>query len=137
MPYDECAGTGQGGHRRPMRWLLLAVILAANATADLLNAAGMKRHGEVREFGPRAVGRLLAGLVRNRFVLGGIAAMAVSFFSLLALLSITDLSFAIPATAATYLVETALAKLILKERIERMRWVGAVFVAAGVALLMV
>ncbi len=120
-----------------MRWLLLAVILAANATADLLNAAGMKRHGEVREFGPRAVGRLLAGLVRNRFVLGGIAAMAVSFFALLALLSITDLSFAIPATAATYLVETALAKVLLKERIDRMRWVGAVFVAAGVALLMV
>ncbi|MGE5568314.1 MAG: EamA family transporter [Rhodospirillales bacterium] len=119
-----------------MRWLLLGLILAANAAADLLNAAGMRRHGEVREFNPRAVGRLVAAILRNRFVLGGIAAMAVSFFSLLALLSITDLSFAIPATAATYLVETALARLILGERIERTRWIGAAFVAAGVALLM-
>ncbi len=119
-----------------MRWLLLVVILAANAAADLLNAAGMRRHGEVKEFGPRAVSRLIGALIRNRFVLGGIAAMAVSFFALLALLSIADLSFAIPATAATYLVETALAKVLLKERIDRVRWVGASFVAAGVALLM-
>lgn len=119
-----------------MRWLLLAVILASNATGDLLNAAGMRRHGEVKELGPRAVRRLLNALVRNRFILGGVAAMAVGFFALLALLSIADLSFAIPATAATYLVETALAKVLLKERIDRMRWVGAVFVAAGVALLM-
>jgi drug/metabolite transporter (DMT)-like permease len=120
-----------------MRWALLGIILAANATADLLNAAGMRRHGEVKELGPRAVRRLLGALARNRFVLGGIAAMAVSFFALLALLSIADLSFAIPATAATYVVETALAKALLKERIDGMRWAGAFFVAAGVALLIV
>jgi drug/metabolite transporter (DMT)-like permease len=33
-------------------------------------------------------------------------------------------------------VETALAKVLLKERIDRSRWVGALFVTAGVALLM-
>ena len=36
--------------------------------------------------------------------------MAVSFFCFLRLLSIADLSFAVPATAATYVVETVLAR---------------------------
>ncbi len=119
-----------------MKWLLLAVILAANATADLLNATGMRHHGEVEDLHPRAMGRMLARLVRNRFVIGGIAAMAIAFFALLGLLSIADLSFAIPATAATYIVETALAKLLLKEQVERTRWIGAALVGTGVLLLM-
>ena len=36
--------------------------------------------------------------------------MAVGFFALLSLLSIADLSFAIPATAGSYMIETILAK---------------------------
>jgi hypothetical protein len=40
-------------------------------------------------------------------------AMAISFFALLSLLSIADLSFAIPATSASYLFETILAKYLL------------------------
>jgi drug/metabolite transporter (DMT)-like permease len=79
--------------------------------------------------------RLLATLGRNRFVIGGIAVMAVSFFALLALLSISDLSFAIPATAASYLLETVLAKLILKEDVRWQRWFGACMAASGVGLL--
>jgi len=43
--------------------------------------------------------------------------MAVSFFALMALLSIANLSFAVPATAFSYVLETALAKCLLKERI--------------------
>jgi drug/metabolite transporter (DMT)-like permease len=62
-------------------------------------------------------------------VIGGIAVMAVSFFALLGLLSISDLSFAIPATAASYLLETVLAKLILKEDVRWQRWCGPAFAA--------
>ena len=41
--------------------------------------------------------------------------MAVSFFAFIALLSVADLSFAVPATAASYVLETVLAKYLLKE----------------------
>jgi uncharacterized membrane protein len=51
------------------------------------------------------------------------------------LVSIADLSFAVPATAASYVCETILAKYILKERISGARWTGACLVACGVALL--
>ena len=118
-----------------MKWLLVMVIVAGNTCGDLLNAYGMRRHGEVREFHPTAIGRLIARLVRNVYITGGIAAMAVSFFALLSLLSIADLSFAIPATSASYMLETVLAKVLLKEEVRWERWLGACLVATGVGLL--
>jgi transporter family protein len=61
--------------------------------------------------------------------------MAVSFFALMALLSITNLSFAVPATAFSYVLETALAKYILKEHIGWRRWAGTSLVGCGVLLV--
>ena len=118
-----------------MKWLLILVIVACNAAGDLLDAAGMKRHGEVVDFGPRALARLIASLIHNRFVIGGMCAMAIAFVAQISLLSITDLSFAVPASASSYFVETLLAKMLLGEHISRIRWTGAILVAMGVALL--
>ena len=50
-------------------------------------------------------------------------------------MSIADLSFAVPATAVTFVFETILARYILKEHITWVRWTGAYLVACGVALL--
>jgi len=118
-----------------VKWLLVAIIVAGNTASDLLNALAMRRHGEVREFHPSAIGRLIAALATNRYIAGAIVAMAISFFALLSLLSIADLSFAIPATSASYMIETLLAKALLKEDVRWERWLGAGLVAAGVALL--
>lgn len=118
-----------------MRWILVALIVLCNAAGDLLNTAGMKRHGEVHRMHPRALPRFLKSLARNVYVLCGIAALAFSFFALLSLLSIAPLSFAIPATASSYVVETVLAKYLLGERVTWQRWFGASVVACGVVLL--
>jgi drug/metabolite transporter (DMT)-like permease len=118
-----------------MKWLLILIIIIGNTTSDLLNAFGMRRQGRVWEFHPGALRRLAAALARNGYVLGGIVAMAVSFFALLSLLSIADLSFAIPATSASYLLETVLAKIFLHEDVRWQRWLGAFLVAGGVGLL--
>ena len=61
--------------------------------------------------------------------------MAVSFFALMKLLSVTELSFAVPVSAVTYVLETVLAKYVLKERVNRLRWAGAALVICGVALV--
>jgi len=87
------------------------------------------------DFRPGAIGRLLAALARNRFVIGAVAAMAVSFFAFIALLSVSELSFAVPATAITYVLETALSRYVLKERVNWLRWAGASLVICGVALI--
>jgi drug/metabolite transporter (DMT)-like permease len=111
------------------------VIAAATTISDVLQAAAMKRHGEIRDFRPGALGRALALLARNKLIVASVAAMAVSFFAFLALLSVADLSFSVPATAASYVLETVLAKYLLKEPVTWGRWAGASLVACGVALL--
>jgi len=118
-----------------MKWLLVAVIAAATTISDVLQAAAMKRHGEIRDFRPGAIGRLLALLARNKLIVVSIAAMTVSFFAFIALLAVADLSFAVPATAASYVLETVLAKYLLQEPVTWARWAGASLVACGVALL--
>jgi drug/metabolite transporter (DMT)-like permease len=118
-----------------MRWILVGIIIACNATGDLLNAFGMRQHGGVEDFHPSGIRRLIRSISRNRYVVGGIIAMFVGFFALLSLLSIADLSFAIPATAGSYMIETILAKWILKEQVHWQRWLGACLVACGVGLL--
>jgi len=79
-------------------WLITG---GSNTVGDRLQAIGMRRHGQVDQFHPSALGRLAAALAQNKYVIGGIVAMAVGFFALLSLLSIADLSFAVPATSAS------------------------------------
>jgi drug/metabolite transporter (DMT)-like permease len=118
-----------------MKWVLIIVIVVCNAAGDLLNSTGMKRHGEVKDFRPGGLQRLVRSLVRNVYVVSGIVMMGIAFFALISLLSISELSFAVPATASSYLIETILAKYVLGEHINRTRWIGAALVASGVALL--
>ena len=118
-----------------MKWALVMVIVICNTCGDVLNTAGMKRHGEVEHFHPRAIGRMIGHLARNPFVVGGIASLTISFAATVMLLSIANVSFAIPATAASFLLETILAKTVLKEQVTWKRWLGATLVAAGVGLL--
>ena len=61
--------------------------------------------------------------------------MAISFFAFMKLLSMTDLSFAVPVSAVTYVMETVLAKYLLKERVSGLRWAGAALVICGVTLV--
>lgn len=118
-----------------MKWLLILVIVACNAAGDLLNSRGMKLEGEVRDFAPSGLARLIAHLVHNRYVIAGVGIMACGFLAQLWVLSITDLSFAIPATASGYILETVLARVVLGEHVTALRWIGAALVAVGVMLL--
>jgi drug/metabolite transporter (DMT)-like permease len=102
-----------------MKWLLVALIAGSTTAGEVLQAAGMRRHGEIHDFRPGAIGRALSALARNR----------------LKLLSISDLSFAVPASAITYVMETVLAKYVLKENVSGLRWAGASLVICGVALV--
>jgi drug/metabolite transporter (DMT)-like permease len=118
-----------------MRWLLVGAIVAATTIGELLQAKGMRLHGEIRDFHPGALGRAAAILARNWMVPASIIAMAISFFAYLGLLTVAELSFAVPATAITYALETLLAKYVLGERVTWLRWAGAALVIGGVALV--
>jgi drug/metabolite transporter (DMT)-like permease len=118
-----------------VNWILVAIIVVCNTLGDVLNTAGMKRYGEVDDLKPRTLLRMAVAILRNPLVLAGLGCLALSFFALLALLSVANVSFAVPATAIGYLLETLLAKYILKENVHWRRWAGATLVACGVLML--
>jgi drug/metabolite transporter (DMT)-like permease len=118
-----------------MKWLLVWIIVGATTAGNILQALGMRHHGEIHDFRPGALGRVASALVRSRYIVASVAAMAVSFFAFMALISIAPLSFAVPVTAASYIFETILAKYLLKERVGWKRWAGVALVACGVGLL--
>ena len=104
---------------------------------DLLQSLEMKRHGEIRDFGPRGVGRAIKTLARKKYLILAVLFMAVSFFAFMTLVETADLSFAVPASAASLVLETFLARLVLREKVDARRWLGAALVATGVWLLAV
>jgi len=114
---------------------LLALVIGGNVVGDLCKSAGMRRLGEVDNFHPGALAGLLGPIAGSGLIWLSIAGYAVSFFGFMALLSVADVSFAVPATAAGYVVETVLARLLLKENVSARRWAGALLVTAGVAVV--
>jgi drug/metabolite transporter (DMT)-like permease len=118
-----------------VKWIVVLIMTAATTAGEVLQAMGMRRHGEITDFHPTAIGRALTVLVRNRFVIGGFAMMGVSFFAFMKLLTLTELSFAVPVSAVTYVAETILARYVLKEQVNWLRWTGASLVICGVVLV--
>jgi len=118
-----------------VNWVLVVISVVSGTVGDLLSAKGMALGGEINDFGPIGIAHLLRYVVTHRLVVIGMVSNAVSFFSLLALLSIADVTFAVPATALGYILKTALAKWYLGEYVTRKRWAGAALVAIGVVLI--
>lgn len=118
-------------------WAGILVVVFFSVVGDVLMSRAMKQVGDVHENWRRSglwavVGRVLSN---SNFFLG-IAAMAVAFFSLLFALSWGDVSLVAPAAASlTFIGNAFAAKIFLHEKVDQRRWIAAVLVAGGVALL--
>lgn len=117
-----------------MRWTLLTLVVVTAVAGDLLQSREMKRAGEAGE-SVQGVRGVLKIIWRRRALLLSIACMAVSFFAFLALVQREPLSFAVPASAATFILETLLARFVLHERVDGRRVAGAICVLAGIVLI--
>ena len=116
-------------------FVFLAMVVLSGTGGDIAMTHGMKRIGEVKNFSPRAVLGVLGRVLRLGWFWLGITLMALAFFSLLALLTWADVSFVVPATALNYVVGALGAKILLGERLGRMRWAGILLVTLGVAVI--
>jgi drug/metabolite transporter (DMT)-like permease len=115
--------------------LLLTVVVVAGAMGEVFATQAMKRVGEIHTLRPGRLLRLFGkGMGQRRFAVG-LLLMAVSFFAYLVLLARTELSFAVPATALGYVVESLAARSMLGEQISGRRWAGIVVVCVGVAMV--
>ncbi|MGH9558240.1 MAG: EamA family transporter [Bryobacteraceae bacterium] len=114
-----------------MKWFLLGIMVIATVVSDLLQSYHMKRAGG-QSMGARG---LLRTVARNGYLVLSIACLAFSFFSFMALVQSEPLSFAVPASAAGFILETALARIALKEQLGFRRYAGAFLVLIGVVLI--
>jgi drug/metabolite transporter (DMT)-like permease len=94
----------------------------------------MRQH-EIHDFRPGAIGSALGAVARNSYVIISTFAMAVSFFSFMKLVSIAPMSFAVPMSAATFIPETVLARVVLKEQVDWRRWMGISLILVGVVFI--
>ncbi len=120
-----------------LTWATILAVAATAVAGDVLTAGAMRQLGDLGSL--RAQSGLLGtvrAVVSTPLFLLGVAAMAVSFFTLLFTLSRVDVSLAAPASAAlTFIGNAFAAKLFLHENVDRRRWFAAIFVCIGVALL--
>lgn len=119
-----------------MKWLMVGIIVGSTVLADLLQSFEMKRNSvKAEDLRPGRLPAVLGSLARRGPLVLAVFFMAISFFAFMKLLSVADLSFGVPATAASVALETVLARLVLREKVTALRWAGALSVACGVALL--
>ena len=121
-------------------WAVVAMIAAIVLTAtagDVLTASAMRGIGDLDEIkAARGMSGAIAAVVTSSRFLGGVVCMALSFFSLLFSLSHADVSLIAPAAGSlTFVTNAFAAKWFLGENVDRRRWIAAVFVCCGVALL--
>ncbi|MGH9353666.1 MAG: EamA family transporter [Terriglobia bacterium] len=117
-----------------LKWLLIVSTVFASSAGDILCAKGMSEGRELNIFHPTGLLHALEYIFTRRLVIFGYVCYALAFISLIALLSVAQLTVAVPATAFSFVVDTLGARFILHERIRWKRWVGVICVSAGVVL---
>jgi len=118
-----------------LEFTFLFVIVVAGTGGELCVSRAMKVIGEVQGFRPAALVRFVFRAMRVGWMWVGISMMTLAFFSLLAMLSIENVSFVVPVTALSYAAGAVGAMLFLHERISVQRWLGVSIVCVGVTLV--
>ena len=118
-----------------LEFVFLFFIVAAGTGGELCVSRAMKVVGEVHDFRPAALVRFVLRAMRVGWMWIGVAMMALAFFSLLAMLSIENVSFVVPVTALSYAAGAFGAGVFLGERITKERWLGVLMVCIGVTLV--
>lgn len=118
-------------------WCGILLVVSFSVVGDVTMSRAMKQVGDLHALRQRfGIGTVICRIFSNSTFFVAVAAMALSFFSLLFSLSWGDVSLVGPAAASlTFIGNAFAAKLFLREKVDRRRWMAALLVAGGVALL--
>ena len=118
-----------------LKFLYFFMIVVAGTGGELCVSRAMKQTGEVKDFRPGAVAKVLLRALSIKWMWMGVGLMTLAFFSLLAILSIEKVSFVVPVTALSYVAGALGGKFFLGEKISVSRWTGIALVCIGVTLV--
>lgn len=118
-------------------WSAIALIVLASSGGDVLLSAAMKRIGDLSALRAQSgLAAVITRVFREKLFFLALCCFSVGFFSLLTALSWGDASLVAPASASlTFVVSAGMAKVFLKEAVDHRRWISALLVCVGVALL--
>lgn len=116
-------------------YALLSCAVFFSSLGNVLLSKGMKQVGEISDYSPAALLHVFSKTFSTGSVWLGIVSLLVFFVSYLLLLSWADFSFVQPVTAIGYAVVAILSYFVLGEIISPTRWIGVLFICAGVALV--
>ena len=117
------------------KFLYFFMIVVAGTGGELCVSRAMKQVGEVHDFRPAAILRVLGRALTVKWMWFGVGMMTMAFFSLLAILSMEKVSFVVPVTALSYVAGALGGRFFLGERISLSRWTGIAMVCIGVTLV--
>jgi drug/metabolite transporter (DMT)-like permease len=113
------------------RYFILALVALTASVGDTFLAVGAKQLGPISFNQPVA----LFAAISNPWIIGGIILLIGFFASYLTALSWADLTYVLPATSLGYIVTALLSKFWLHEQLSFWRWLGILFITAGVGFV--
>lgn len=113
------------------RYLVLAIVTLTASFGDTFLSIGAKQLGSISLSHP---GELFAAIL-NPWIAGGIVLLIGFFASYLTALSWADLTYVLPASSLGYVVIALLSKFWLHEQLSLYRWLGILFITAGVGFV--
>ena len=112
-------------------WRLVALVTLLKPLSNLFLAWGMRELPQSPLFEPLLYLRAMI----DPLVILGIVMQIVWLLTRMSLLSVADLSFVLPVTASGYVISTLLGRFVLHEQVSPSRWLGAILISAGSALV--
>jgi drug/metabolite transporter (DMT)-like permease len=117
--------------------LFFSLVVVAGTAGELCVSRAMKEIGEVHDFRPAALIKVLMRALCVKWMWIGVALMTLAFFSLLAILSFENVSFVVPVTALGYVAGALGGRFFLGETVNWRRWAGIFLVCVGVTLVVI
>lgn len=93
------------------------LVVFVGTAGEMCMACAMKSMGDVTDFRPHEIVRIIGRAMKLPWFWIGLPMMATGFFALLGMLSIANVSFVYPATALNYVVGAVGGKVFLSENV--------------------
>ena len=111
---------------------LFPISITCDVAGQVCFKLGADQLPDTAASGPRA---FLASLITGRWLLAGIATFTFETFIWLRILAEVPLSIAFPIASLNFIGVTLASRLLFKEQIGPIQWLGCLLVTAGVAIL--
>ena len=117
---------------KPELLILFPISIACDVAGQVFFKLGADR---LPDFHGTTPIRFLMGLARDRWLMAGIATFTFETFIWLRILSDVPLSIAFPIASLNFIGVTLASRLLFREPVSTVQWLGCLLVTAGVAIL--